>query len=90
MLVDIGIHTRGWSRETAVRMLMETTAQPPGLGETDVDRYFVIGGDEIGYYGWRSAREQTRRNAGRKFDLASFHELALRFGALPQSLLQHA
>jgi uncharacterized protein (DUF885 family) len=91
--LDIGIHTRGWNRAAAIRMLMETTAQPPGLCETDVDRYFVlpgmIGGDEIGYYGWRSAREKARRNAGRKFDLGSFHDLGLRSGALPQSLLQH-
>jgi uncharacterized protein (DUF885 family) len=32
----------------------------------------------------------ARRNAGRKFDLAAFHDLGLRPGALPQSLLQHA
>jgi uncharacterized protein (DUF885 family) len=94
MLVDIGIHANGWSREAAINSLMGMTAQPRALCETDVDRYFVmpgmIGGDEIGYYGWRDARERARRKAGGKFDLASFHNRGLEFGPLPQSLLELA
>jgi uncharacterized protein (DUF885 family) len=56
-----------------------------------VDRYFVqpgmIGGDEIGYYGWREARAKARRQAGHKYDPASFHDQGLKFGPLPQTLL---
>jgi hypothetical protein len=67
------------------------TAQPQALCETDVERYFVlpgmIGGDEIGYYGWRAARAKALRNGGRN-DLASFHDQALKFGPLPQALLE--
>jgi len=73
---------------------MEMTAQPQTLCETDVDRYCVqpgmIGGDEIGYYGWRQARALATRNTGRKYDLASFHDQALKFGPLPQVLLERA
>jgi uncharacterized protein (DUF885 family) len=73
---------------------MEMTAQPQALCETDVDRYCVqpgmIGGDEIGYYGWRAARDKASRNAGRKYDPASFHEQGLKFGPLPQALLERA
>jgi uncharacterized protein (DUF885 family) len=94
MLVDIGIHSNGWSREEAINSLMGMTAQPQALCETDVDRYFVmpgmIGADEIGYYGWREARERARRKAGGKFDLAAFHTRGLEFGPLPQSLLELA
>jgi uncharacterized protein (DUF885 family) len=92
LLIDIGIH--GWSRDEAIRSPMGMTAQPRALCETEVDRYFVlpgmIGGDEIGYYGWRDARERPHRRAGRKFDLASFHDQSLKFGPLPQSLLELA
>ncbi len=92
LLVDIGIHADGWSRHEAINSLMRMTAQPRALCETDVERYFVlpgmIGGDEIGYYGWREARERAHRRAGRKFDLASFHHQGLKFGPLPQSLLE--
>jgi uncharacterized protein (DUF885 family) len=94
LLVDIGIHAFGWSRDEAIDSLMGMTAQPRPLCETDVDRYFVmpgmIGGDEIGYYGWRAARERAHRRAGRKFDLASFHDQGLKFGPLPLSLLELA
>jgi uncharacterized protein (DUF885 family) len=94
MLVDIGIHSNGWSREEAIDSLMGMTAQPRALCETDIDRYFVmpgmIGADEIGYYGWREARERARCKAGGKFDLASFHTRGLEFGPLPQSLLELA
>jgi uncharacterized protein (DUF885 family) len=91
LLVDIGIHANGWGREEAISSLMGMTAQPRALCETDVDRYFalpgMIGGDEIGYYGWRDARERAHRRAGRNFELASFHDRGLKFGPLPQSLL---
>jgi uncharacterized protein (DUF885 family) len=94
LLVDIGIHADGWSRDEAIGALMKMTAQPRALCETDVERYFVlpgmIGGDEIGYYGWREARERAHRRAGGKFDLASFHDQGLKFGPVPQSLLQLA
>jgi len=79
------------SRPQAIQTLMETTAQPQALCEADVDRYFVqpgmIAGDEIGYYGWREARARARGNAGRKYDLASFHDQCLKFGPVPQALL---
>ena len=94
MLVDIGIHVSGWSRAQAIHTLIEMTAQPQNLCETDVDRYFVqpgmIGGDEIGYYGWRAARTRACGNAARKYDLASFHDQCLKFGPLPQALLERA
>lgn len=94
MLVDIGIHSNGWSREEAINSLMGMTAQPRAVCETDIDRYFVMPGmicaDEIGYYGWRDCRERARRRAGGKFDLAAFHTRGLKFGALPQSLLELA
>ena len=67
------------------------TAQPRALCEGDVDRYFVlpgmIAGDEIGYYGWRAARNQAHRNTRSKFDLAAFHDESLKFGPFPQTLL---
>ncbi len=50
----------------------------------------MIGGDEIGYYGWRAARAEAVGNAGRKYDLASFHDQGLKFGPLPQALLEGA
>jgi len=94
MLVDIGIHVNGWTREQAISTLMGMTAQPRALCETDVERYFVlpgmIGGDEIGYYGWRAARVAAKRNSGGKFDLAAFHERGLQFGPLPLPALHRA
>jgi uncharacterized protein (DUF885 family) len=93
LLVDIGIHVSGWNREQAIATLTQMTAQPRALCETDVDRYFVlpgmIAGDEIGYYGWRAARNRAHRNAGSKFDLAAFHDESLNFGPFPQTLLAH-
>jgi uncharacterized protein (DUF885 family) len=50
----------------------------------------MIGGDEIGYYGWRAARTRARGNTARKYDLASFHDQCLKFGPLPQALLERA
>jgi uncharacterized protein (DUF885 family) len=54
MLIDLGIHASGWSREQAITELMRMTAQSRAPCELDVDRYFVlpsmIAGDEISYY----------------------------------------
>ncbi|MFL6606477.1 MAG: DUF885 domain-containing protein [Steroidobacteraceae bacterium] len=94
MLVDTEIHVSGCSRTQAIHRLMELTAQPPALCEADVDRYFVqpgmIGGDEIGYYAWRTAHAKACEGAAPKYDIGSFHEQALKFGPLPQALLERA
>ena len=94
MLTDIGIHVSGWSRTQAIQTLMELTAQPLEQCETDVDRYFVqpgmVGGDEIGYYGWRAVHAKACGGALPQYDLASFHDQALKFGPLPQPLLERA
>jgi uncharacterized protein (DUF885 family) len=91
LLVDIGIHAAGWSRDRAIDELMQMTAQPRALCEFDVERYFVLPGmfaaDELGYYGWRAARTQALRTRLPRNELAAFHDQGLKFGPAPMSVL---
>ncbi|WUR15532.1 DUF885 family protein [[Empedobacter] haloabium] len=91
LVVDTGIHAKGWTREQAQRYLMENTALSSHEVETEVDRYISWPGQALSYYLGEMAIIDARRRAeaalGTKFDIRAFHDTVLELGSVPLPVL---
>ncbi|MEO7814036.1 MAG: DUF885 family protein, partial [Sphingomicrobium sp.] len=91
LVVDTGLHSKGWSRGQAVDYMVGATgfARPRVLRE--VERYCTQMGQacsyKVGHMAWTRARAEAQATLGAKFDLKRFHEV-LKDGAMPLTLLQ--
>ncbi len=92
LVVDTGLHVKGWSREKAIRYMLDNST----LAETDVvsevERYIAWPGQALGYKIGDLRIQQLRRDAeqalGPKFDLRDFHREVLCDGAVPLDVLE--
>jgi uncharacterized protein (DUF885 family) len=91
LVVDTGLHAKGWSRQQAIDYVSQTTGDLPGVVATEVDRYIVWPGQACGYeLGRREIarlREEARNDLGADFDLRGFHDTVLLHGEVPLSVL---
>ena len=87
LVVDTGLHAKGWSRQQAVDFLVENT--PMGLMqiESEVDRYLGEPGQALAYMVGRLKFQELRRKAGGR-DVRDFHEVVLSQGRLTLALLE--
>ncbi len=89
LVVDTGIHARGWSREQA-RAYFQQNAPSQSLAE--VDRYIARPGQALAYKIGELKIQELRRRAeqalGARFDIRAFHDAVLRNGALPLDMLE--
>ncbi|MEH3100835.1 DUF885 domain-containing protein [Sphingomonas adhaesiva] len=87
LVVDTGIHARGWSREQAQRYLHDNTALADHEIETEVDRYIAWPGQALSYYmgalAIQRARARAEKALGAKFDIRAFHDAVLALGSVP-------
>ncbi len=92
LVVDTGIHAKGWTREQAQDYLMENTALARHEVETEVDRYISWPGQALSYYLGQMAIQQARAKAekalGAKFDIRNFHDTVLQLGSVPLPVLE--
>ena len=94
LVVDTGIHARGWSRQRAIDWMAANT--PLSLLEvtTEVDRYIAYPGQALSYMVGRhelqALRARTAERLGNAFDLKAFHDLLLSTGGLPLAVLGDA
>ncbi len=92
LVVDTGIHAKGWTREQAQAYLMENTALSKHEVETEVDRYISWPGQALSYYLGQMAIQEARARAekalGTKFDIRNFHDTVLQLGSVPLPVLQ--
>lgn len=91
LVVDTGLHAKGWSRQQAIDYVAQTTGDLPGVVATEVDRYIVWPGQACGYeLGRREIarlREEARNELGADFDLRGFHDAVLLHGEVPLGVL---
>jgi uncharacterized protein (DUF885 family) len=92
LVVDTGLHTRGWNRQRAIDYMLENSSLAPSDAEAEVERYIAIPGQALGYkigqIRIQQIREQAQATLGRRFDAREFHSQVLRDGSLPLSVLE--
>ncbi len=92
LVIDTGLHTKGWSREQAQKYLAENTALPIHEVTTEVDRYISWPAQALSYKLGEHTISQLRREAESRlaaaFDLRAFHDFILALGSVPLDILQ--
>jgi uncharacterized protein (DUF885 family) len=92
LVVDTGLHTKGWTREQAIRYMLENSSMAGSDATAEVERYIAIPGQALGYkigqIRIRELRNKAEKALGVKFDVREFHSQVLRDGALPLDVLE--
>jgi uncharacterized protein (DUF885 family) len=91
LVVDSGMHDKGWSREQAIRYHMDNTPSDEAEVVRAVERYAIFPGQataySIGKLEILRLRDEAKAAMGAKFDLKGFHDAVLKSGAVPLDVL---
>jgi uncharacterized protein (DUF885 family) len=91
IVVDTGMHAKGWSRDQAIRYFAENVGLNPIAAESEIDRYIVWPGQaasyKLGHNEFVRLREDARRRLGARFDIKGFHDAVLLNGDMPLEVL---
>lgn len=92
LVVDTGIHAKGWSRDQAIAYMLENSGMTRTDVVAEVDRYIAIPGQALAYKIGALTIQELRRKAelklGARFDIRAFHEEVLGTGGLPLTVLE--
>src|SRR5271165_394288 len=92
LVVDTGIHAKGWSREQVVEFMRKSGAVDEPTIQSETDRYIAWPAQALSYklgqLKFRELRERAKKELGPKFDLKKFHDEMLDGGTLPLDLLE--
>ncbi len=92
LVVDTGLHAKGWSEEKAVQFFLANSAAPETQVRAEVRRYLVLPGQatsyKMGMLKILELREKAEAALGDAFDIRGFHDAVLGGGALPLVILE--
>jgi uncharacterized protein (DUF885 family) len=92
LVVDTGMHAKGWTREQAIRYMVTTTGMNESEVITEVERYMGQPGQacayKVGQLKILELRERAKASLGSKFNLKDFHAVVLENGGVPLTLLE--
>ena len=92
LVVDTGIHSKGWSKDRAVAFMTDNSALTAANIDAEVNRYISWPGQalayKIGELKIRALRTRAEEALGDQFDLRAFHDVVLGQGAVPLDLLE--
>ena len=92
LVVDTGIHAKGWTRAQAQAFLHDNTALSDHEITTEVDRYIGWPGQALSYYLGEMTIQRVRAKAqaalGARFDIRAFHDTVLSLGSVPMPVLE--
>ena len=92
LVVDTGIHAKGWTEADAIKYFTENSSISQGAIKAEVQRYMVMPGQatsyKIGMLKIQELRKMAETELGDKFDIKGFHDIILGGGALPLELLE--
>lgn len=92
LVVDTGIHAKGWSKQEAIDYMLDNTALTEANIEAEVNRYISWPGQalayKIGELKIRELRTMAETQLGDRFDIRSFHDVVLGQGAVPLDVLE--
>lgn len=92
LVIDTGVHHKGWTREQAIAYLRDHTALSEHEVTTEVDRYISWPGQALSYKLGEIAivrlRAQAEKALGDRFDVKGFHDAVLKQGSVPLPVLE--
>jgi len=92
LVVDTGIHSKGWTREQVVDFFRKSGAVDEPTIQSETDRYIAWPAQALSYklgqLKIRELREHAKKELGAKFDIRAFHDEMLDGGALPLDMLE--
>jgi uncharacterized protein (DUF885 family) len=92
LVVDTGIHSKGWDKARAVAYMKDNTALTDANIDAEVNRYISVPGQALAYMIGKRKIEELRARAekalGAKFDVRRFHDAVLGQGAVPMDALE--
>jgi uncharacterized protein (DUF885 family) len=92
LVMDVGLHAKGFSRDQALACLRENTALSEKNMQNEVDRYIGWPGQALGYKIGELKIMELRHRAeaalGTRFDIRAFHDVVLDEGAMPLEILE--
>lgn len=94
LVVDTGMHAKGWSRQQAIDFMLENTALAENNIVNEVDRYISWPAQALAYKTGQleilRLREEARKKLGSRFDIRAFHDAVLQNGAVALEPLRQA
>lgn len=92
LVVDVGLHTKGWSREQAIEYMRYNEPISEQGAVAEIERYMAIPAQalsyKIGQLKIRQLRSLAEEKLESRFNIALFHDEVLRYGNLPLDLLE--
>jgi uncharacterized protein (DUF885 family) len=92
LVVDTGIHAKGWTRQQAIDYMATRTSLPLHEVETEVDRYISWPGQALSYklgeLKIKELRKRAESELGTSFDVRAFHDVVLGSGSIPLNVLE--
>ena len=92
LVVDTGMHSKGWTREEAIKYSLENEAESEAGIIAEIERYMAIPGQalsyKIGQMKILELRKKAQTQLKGKFDIKKFHQIILESGVMPLALLE--
>lgn len=92
LVVDTGIHSKGWTREQAIQYSLDHEAESEASIISEIERYMATPGQALSYkmgqIKIRTLRTKAEQKLGAQFDVRAFHSQVLNSGSLPLVLLE--
>lgn len=93
LVVDTGLHTKGWTREQAIQYSLENEAMSEDEIVSEIERYMANPGQALSYKIGQlkiiELRSRAQEKLGDKFDIREFHNQILETGCIPLKLLEN-
>jgi uncharacterized protein (DUF885 family) len=92
LVVDTGLHSKGWSREKAIQYSLDNEAESEASITSEIERYMANPGQalsyKIGQLKIRELRKRAETSLGTAFDIKIFHKIVLESGCIPLQYLE--
>ncbi|NDW14079.1 DUF885 family protein [Alteromonas genovensis] len=92
LVVDTGIHAKGWSREKAIDFMLDNSGMTRTEVVAEVERYIAIPSQALSYKVGALKIQELRARAeqalGKNFDIREFHAQVLNSGGIPLAILE--